>query len=512
MRSILSRIHGALKSRRFFWFILVFFLLESLWIALSAAYPQAFDEDFHFGIIKLYSHHWLPFLTSQPAGADEFGAVFRDPSYLYHYLMSFPYRIVAHFAHTQMTQVIILRVINVGLAALGLILFRRVLLRVKLSQALTNVSLLLFVLIPIVPQLAGQINYDNMLFPLVAWTFLLTIRAIDELVAKRPSIRTWMILLTVCLLSSLVKYEFLPIALATVLFLVYMTFKNFKGSWRLLRQQLGHSWRAQKVWQQIILVLALVIGLGLFAQRDGINLVRYHTLEPDCRAVLNVKSCSSYSPWNASYKWHLKVVEKASSGDPFHFVNPLAYTATWFYWLWYRLFFAINGPSSGFRNYPPLPLPAIAAALISLFGVVVVFLRRKILKTNPYLLFFALVIVFYMLALWLEGYLQYRYTHVLVLMNGRYLLPILLPVAAIGGAAMAKTLRHRPTLKVLLATVAIVMFIQGGGVMTFILRSDSTWDWPNTTVVKANNAARDVLKTVVLAGTKTYSTKVWVFN
>src|SRR5487761_1343900 len=127
MRVFLQRFYTILNSRRFFWAILVFFVLEAAWVALSAAYPQAFDESFHFGIIKVYSHYWLPFLNSQPPNADAFGAVFRDPSYLYHYAMSFPYRLITLFVHGQTTQVIIMRFINIALAATGLVIFRRVL-------------------------------------------------------------------------------------------------------------------------------------------------------------------------------------------------------------------------------------------------------------------------------------------------------------------------------------------------------------------------------------------------
>src|ERR1700685_4444033 len=126
-RTTASKIKTLLGSKWFYRFILVFFVFESAWIAFSAVYPQAFDEDFHFGLIKVYSNFWLPFLTHQPAGANAFGAVARDPSYLYHYLMSFPYRIFAYFVHTQTAQIIFLRLIDIGFFAIGLVLFRSIL-------------------------------------------------------------------------------------------------------------------------------------------------------------------------------------------------------------------------------------------------------------------------------------------------------------------------------------------------------------------------------------------------
>src|SRR5476651_13106 len=104
----------------FFRIILALLVLEAAWIALSGRYPMAFDEDFHLGIIRLYAHHLSPFWSSQPEVADRFGAVARDPSYLYQYLLSFPYRLISQFTSDQTIQVIILRFVNIGLFATGI--------------------------------------------------------------------------------------------------------------------------------------------------------------------------------------------------------------------------------------------------------------------------------------------------------------------------------------------------------------------------------------------------------
>lgn len=510
MRSFLNRIVAILSSKHFFRAILGFFIFESVWIALSAVYPMAFDEDFHFGLIKVYSHYWLPFLSNQPPNANAYGAVARDSSYLYHYLMSFPYRIIALFVHGQTGQVILLRFINIGFFATGLVLFRRVLLRVKISRTLTNLSLLLFILIPIVPQLAAHINYDNLLIPLIAWACLLTFRAIDEIRRRSPSLRTLLMLGSVCVFATLVQYAFLPVFLGVVLFLIFITYRTYKGRLKLLRTGLLHSWRGQSLVAKIFLVSLLVVGVGMFAQRDGVNLVEYHTFTPDCSTVLSVKQCSAYGPWDRNYVTH-KAVE--AKGGTITYFNPIEYLAVWSYWLWYRLFFAVNGPASGYTNYPPLPLPSAAAALIAIIGIVAVFKwRRRIFQGNAYLAFIFLVCVLYLAALWVDGYSQYHYTNELVFMNGRYLLPILLLMAAIVGRAFSVALRNMPSRKSILAVVALAFFLQGGGVLTFISRSDASWDWPNSVVVKVNNAARSITRPVIIKGSKTYNTKVWIFN
>src|SRR6185312_5810861 len=100
------RILTIVSSPRFFWAIVLLLAFQASWIALSARYPMAFDEDFHFGVIRIYAHHLSPFLSGQPPGADAYGAVAHDPSYLYHYLMSFPYRLISLFTDNQTAQVI----------------------------------------------------------------------------------------------------------------------------------------------------------------------------------------------------------------------------------------------------------------------------------------------------------------------------------------------------------------------------------------------------------------------
>lgn len=513
MRTLLVRFNAVLSSRRFFQATLAFFIFETVWIVLSAVYPMAFDEDFHFGLIKVYSHYWLPFLSTQPNDAAAYGAVARDPSYLYHYLMSFPYRLLALFIHGQTGQVIALRFINVAMFGWGLVLFRKVLLRAKLSPALTNIILLLFALIPIAPQLAAHVNYDNLVFPAVAWVCLLSFQLIDQLRARKPSARTLLSLVAVCTFASIVKYAFLPIFLGILIFLAIVAHRAFRGSYKKAGEYLWNDWRKLSRVSRTALVLLCLIGFGMFAQRDVYNLVKYHTIVPACDKVLSVASCSDYPVWYYTYNSHLVVKAAKQEQIAIEHYNPITYLGVWVYWMWYRLFFAINGPTSGFVNYPPLPLPSAAAALLGISGVILVLVwRRKIFHDNPYLVLFSVISLTYVAALLADGYTAYRYTNVLQTMNGRYLLPIILLMAAIIGKAFSLELRHSPRYRSALALVALLLFLQGGGFLTFITRSDASWNWPNSAVVKVNNAARDVTKPVIIKGSKTYDTRVWVFN
>ena len=70
----------ALAAERCFYLIVILFGVQAVWFAFTARYPMAFDENFHFGLIQLHAQQWLPFFTSQPLHAEQFGAVVRDPS------------------------------------------------------------------------------------------------------------------------------------------------------------------------------------------------------------------------------------------------------------------------------------------------------------------------------------------------------------------------------------------------------------------------------------------------
>ena len=501
-----------LASRGFFIFILAFFIFESCWIALSAAYPQAFDENFHFGLIQIYSHYWLPFLSSQPIHANAYGAVARDPSYLYHYLMSFPYRFIQPFVHSQTGQVIWLRFINILLVAWAVILFRKVLLRVGTSRSLANFALLLFCLIPIVPQLAAQINYDNLLIPLIAWVILLTFSVTDQIRSHKLSIVSLVGLAGLCLLTSLVKYAFLPIFLAVVVFLAGVVIINYKKAFGHFFQQLGASWKKQSGVMRALLIGLLLLSAGMFIQRDGVNLVEYHNIAPNCAVVLNAKDCNAYSVWASDYSRHQQLQAQLKAGT-FKYMNPFIFLWQWFYWMWYRLFFAVNGPISGFTNYPPLPLPSAAAILIVLIGLFcIIKWWHKIFHHNSKLIFLAITSAIYIIALVIQGYSSYRYTGILENMNGRYLLPVILLMAAIFGRAIALALRQATTAKALISVFVLILFLQGGGFITFITRSDDTWYFQNQVVTKANNDARKIINPVVLNGEKQYSTSYWFFN
>lgn len=132
----------------------------------------------------------------------------------------------------------------------------------------------------------------------------------------------------------------------------------------------------------------------------------------------------------------------------------------------------------------------------------------KRLWRRPTLRIFALVIALYIAALGGQNFLDYIHTGYPVAIHGRYLLPILPLIYIIVGLAFCEALGGgvKPRLlsvaarKASLAGLAmLVLLFEGGGFVTYIIRSDPSWFWPQSSPVqKVNSRAQRILKPIIV--------------
>lgn len=498
MTDLKTKILAGLRSPQFFAAVLILFFVEAAWIAVSAAYPMVFDENTHFGIIQLFSHQWSPLITQQPPDTEWAGALTRDPSYLYHYLLSFPYRLIAHITNDHMIQVIDLRFINILFFGGALILFRRLLLKTRVSPAIVHVTMLFFVLMPVVPLLAGQINYDNLLILVTAIALLQAVTITQKLRDGQLPIARLLALSIVCLLGSLVQYEFLVIFAGLFLWFSWQFWISSRRGLKII-PGLFAGWR-NTVWQRkLLLAIPLIVASGLFAQKYGVNLAVYHTPLPACDQVMSREACDGYAPWHRNQQ---VLLNKPAGGVN---ANPLLYLASWTYRMLIAMFFTSSGGASAQAFYLSInPLPIIfGTALLVLAGGALLLLRYRQLVFRDYqhMDFLIFIGVFFTFMLWFHNYRDYVSLGEKVAIQGRYIFPVILPLMLIVALAFRQLFGHRAHLKLAMLSVAFLMFLQGGGALSYIVNSNESWYWQNSVVSKLNKSAQRVVGKLVVAKT-----------
>ena len=490
IKSKLAKVYGFLGTSRFFKILLVIFVVQAFLIALTGRFPMAFDERTHLGIIEYYANHLNPFGSYQAPELNQYGLIIHNPSYIYHYLMSFPWRIITALTDNFMAQIILMRAINIALFSGAIVIFRKLLLGSKFPKLLINLALLFFIMTPLVSQVAAQINYDSLFMLIVGLSLILTLNIANNL--KRQSFKLlenrFLTLAGLLLTGTLVKYAFLPIILAIIIYLGWKLYKasQIKQSLTLKIKSFPGRRSKLKHWAVVIFV---VLSFGLFLERYGGNIIRYGSPIPGCSVVLGEKAClnNTVIERNANY---LRT-------KPSDLLGPAGYTDVWIRHMGYNLMFALNGPHSGHKVGLPLPLPKLAATVFGLGGLVLslVFWRRVFASLTVRLLGF--VIIVYVGILWLNNYLDYLHFGQLVAVQGRYLIPVLILVYVVALLAYQRLFDLLPRLRTPLTTIAVVCFLAGGGTLTYILRSDPSWYWENNFVVDLNEGAQKILRPII---------------
>ncbi len=495
--TLLQKIFG---NNWFFTFVVVFFLFQTIWIALSGIYPMLFDEEYHLGIIDIYSRQISPFISVQPPEAAFHGDITRYGSYLFHYVMSVPYTVITQFTNDLHVIVVAMRLICIGFVVGGLYVFRAFLLRAGLTKGLTHLSIAFFTLIPLVPFAMSQLNYDSLAFLLIATIFYLAIRSVES--SKNQVI--WIVsLLSISSLASLVKFTILPIAFSSVLFVSIMLWRRYgKKVLKVVSKQV-------KKVSKIKLVLAsifFVFSIGMFAERYGTNIVVYHAIEPKCDRIHSEESCAEYTVWRRDNSWKQNNDALGSKRD-----NPAVYTAT--YWVPHIFSDFFVTASFVYDNNQPLqirylpttmqasagnPVMRVAGWLLLPISLIIFAISWKKLPLRRFRYLVLMTVVIYSVSLWLRNYSDYLNIGAGTAAQGRYFIPLLIPILAMTGLAFRYYLA-RIRYQAVFLVLCLLIFTQGGGIANYILYSNSRWYWPDnrSTITNINKNSQKFLRTFI---------------
>lgn len=452
---------------------------------------MAYDEFFHLGIIQEYAKGWTPFIH-QPAGSAVLGALERDPSFLYHYLMSFPYRIIAVMWHTLIPQVIALRVLNIGLFVWGITIYRKLIVRTGLSRRVAHIIVLFFTLIPTVLMVAVQINYDNLMFVASGAALLLAVNITLELRHSKdiPPLQS-ILLLTVLMAGSIVKYAFLPLALVIGAFMilqVFLAFHRKQLTWQAVTTAYGKAVREPLGWAALFGFIAVGI---LFAQRIGGNIIMYHTPAPDCGVVLSIEQCKAHAAYGRNEYYKNSNFAAAITAE-----KKQLYPKLWYKQMLKESFFAIGPRELEYPYGMPLPTAYKAGGIILAAMAASILFGAVWLLRNPIWQLFALATLVYTGVLFARNYSEYVKLGMPVAIHGRYIIYFMPLVAAMAAAVLINYVRGWGRCIIYGSTTILLgMMIMGGGWLPYMIRSADTWMWPHAAPI--NRSVRSVLWQVV---------------
>lgn len=270
---------AALSSRYFYLFTLAWFIVQAAVIALITEFAVPPDENFHFNLIQLYAERsYTPFLDDQE-GYYWLGDVTRQGSILFHYILSWPYRLLDALPATY----VYLRFINIGFAVGTLLLIKRLANRLGFSDFVANLSLFMLVNTLMFVFLSAAISYDN---PLILLSFL----SLVLLVSIMQNFRTvpFLSLVLVMSIASVVKFTFLPLALfiTAALFMYYR--KSIGGKARLVWKDVRANLLRK---QMLVLIPLLLISLVFAFERYGTNLIEYNSVKVGCAEIHSREDC-----------------------------------------------------------------------------------------------------------------------------------------------------------------------------------------------------------------------------
>lgn len=495
MQNLYRHLMRILGNPWFFRISLAVFVFQAIWLASSAIYPLPFDEYYHYGIAEIYSQQWSPFITSQPPEASIYGDITRYPSYLYHYLLSFPLRFIALFISSLMGQVIALRLISIALFAAGFVLFRRLFLGAKVSPQITHTALFFLMVTPITPFLAAHINYDALVWLLTPIIFILGYQVIRK--KQVPIIALSAIVLLSCI-GLLVKEPFLVIALIVNAY-VWTTLL-----WRWRKGLLGRLWgsfRALSVGLQLLICVSLVISIGLVTERYVVNQIKYGAYNAPCETVQPVSVCEQNAPW---YRNNQNIQNKPA--EPLY-SNPISFSQHWASKIT-RGFFAVfsHTPTEVVSEREPfgpivlkalLPLPIVIASLVMLAGAPAILLARKKLWSHQFYRYLLISVILYTVVVWIFNYVTYLELGAAQAIQARYFIPIMPLVLVLIIQALAWLIRSQHNRLLLFAVIGAV-YVYTGGIAGWLIRADPNWYWQKQPIIQVNQQVQQQLKRVII--------------
>ena len=483
---------AALGSKFLTYSLLLFFFLQASWVAVSYRFPMLFDENYHFNVIKYFIDNQSPIITAQDTKYDVLGNLMYGNASLFHQLMSYPLMLIQHLTDNFMFEVIGLRLIGVGLTVLGLYLFVKLFIDNGVPRIFANLTVFVYSMFPLTTLVAATTSYDNLLFPIMA-AFLIAGSNIIKM--KKFNLKSYIIFICIGLLGCLVKFTFLPVMLAGVIYMSIVEYKRTKNPKNIVATTKKDFRDTNKPIFYGLLLITTVLTL-LFSARYLVPVYKYHSPMPDCAKILSYPRCEK------SGVYYMGEISKKTKD------TRKAYS---FYEYGYNWIWQIEGQFSGTANSTidgrievGSRLPIFDLLMFTQFTLgflALVYMWRSLKKPNNWN-FMLFVSAFLVLSIFLFNIASYYSANTDLNVQSRYLLSILPILIMMSIVATSKLIGKRPVAKILLLLVVISLSFQGGGLTKHILESNQTWYWQKPKVINTNNKAREALQPLIIESSK----------
>ncbi|MBI4948361.1 DUF2142 domain-containing protein [Candidatus Berkelbacteria bacterium] len=408
-----KRLINVLSGRSFFYVVILLTIIQSIWFVVSVKYAIPADETYHFKFIEYYSIQPFfsgPIISDQGSDSFYLGDIERIPSYLYHYLLSFPYRIANWLELSMEASVLALMSVSVLFTISSLNVLRKTTLIIsKGNEMLSNSVVLLMTLTGMFTWIGASINYDS----LSILTFYCFLFYLVKLINGERYQNYYFLLVTLGISSILIKVTIYPsILFAVILGLAILL--------RTRKEELPTKYKltSSQVAKRSLIVILMTIIVTLFGERIIKNAVIYQSLNPSCDTIHRVEDCLNNAIFKREVEQKKQLTESSLNGKQIK-VDYRYFVKRWPKIMYDRLYFFF-----GHKTIPPdrsAFTSVFAAIFISIASIIIK--RRTVLENSAEKIIFV-VAVFYVALLFTFNLMHYmKYGAILGGYQGRYLLP-----------------------------------------------------------------------------------------
>lgn len=453
--------HGAAGSVWAAVAIVAVFTAQAALLAFTMV-ESRYDETYHRAAIAYFAHGGSPFAPQSPT-LTGVGDVERYGSYLYHLLMSVPYRWTDGLPVD--TQVAVLRLITVLMVSGALLVIRRLGRVLGLSGFMANAVVLVVAAVPMTTFLAVTVNYDNLVFLLLPLMWLAAVRLLR---ADRVDGYGWSLFLVTAALLSISKFSALPLVAVT-------------GIWVLVQQlRVARHRRAWGAWRwrpaPVAAALAALVAVAVVVERYGVNLVRYRAVQPDCGDIHPTRICMAWGPWGRNATLDAQFPdEPAGLGGLVSYVSHEWQPRLMSSWT----LFPVATPGGTVSTFGPHVLGVLLVLSVLAALALVAAAPRAALSTPgaPVLL---VACAAYLVAMLAQNYADFRVLGEPVAVQGRYLQLLLAPMLILAARSFRALLvmnggGYATAMRVTAVVLLVGGLSQSAGLIGVLARSTPEW-------------------------------------